>query len=110
MTTSPVKPVKPARRTYFGIIAFIVSLLSVLAMGSNLGVSQMNITPQEFNQLNSITALFYCILTPLAFALGVLGFIFKKDSKVLSGLGIGIAAVPFLMMAFRLFSSLAANN
>ena len=106
MSTSPVKP---ARRTYFGIAAFITSLLAVLAVRSNLGVSQMNITPEEFNQLNSITALFYCILTPLAFALGVFGFIFKNDFKILSGLAMAAVIIPFLTLAFRLISSLATN-
>lgn len=106
MTTSPAKP---TRRTYFGIIAFITSLLTMLAMGANFGVSQMNITPEEFNQLNSITALFYCILTPLAFVLGVFGLIFKNDFKIWSGLAIAVVTVPFLAMAFRLVSSLAAN-
>ena len=106
MSTSPVKP---ARRTYFGIAAFITSLLAVLAVGSNLGVSQMNITPEEFNQLNSITALFYCILTPLAFALGVFGFIFKNDFKIMSGLAMAVVTVPFLVIAFRLLSSFFAN-
>lgn len=81
-----------------------------MAIGSNLGVSQMNITPEEFNQLNSVTALFYCILTPLAFALGMLGFIFKNDFKILSGLAMAVVTVPFLVIAFRLLSSLAANN
>ncbi len=102
-------PVKPARRTYFGIIAFLTSLLAVLAIGSNLGVSQMNITPQQFNQLNSITALLYCVLTPLAFALGIFGFIFKNDFKILSGLAMAVVTVPFLVIAFSLLSSLAAN-
>ncbi len=99
----------PAKRTYFGIAAFLVSLFAVAAMGSNFGVSQMNITPEEFNQLNSITALFYCILTPLAFVLGVVGLIFKNDFKIWSGLAIAIVTVPFLAMAFRLIASLAAN-
>jgi hypothetical protein len=111
MSTTPVKPVKPLRRTYFGIVAFLTSLFAVMAIGSNLGVSQMNITPEDFNQLNSITALLYCILTPLAFALGVLGFIFKNDFKILSGLALVIAAIPFLVIASRLLSSIiAANN
>ena len=106
MTTTPVKP---TRRTYFGIVAFLTSLLAVMAIGSNLGVSQMNITPQEFNQLNSISALFYCILSPLAFALGVFGFIFKNDFKILSGLAMAVVTVPFLVIAFSLYSSFTAN-
>ena len=103
MTTTPVK------RTYFGVAAFFTSLLAVMAIGSNLGVSQMNITPEEFNQLNATTALFYCILTPLAFAFGVLGLLFKNDFKILSGLGLVIAAIPFVVIAFRLFSSFTVN-
>ena len=99
----------PARRTYFGIVAFLISLFAVSAVGANFGVSQMNITPDEFNQLNSITALFYCILTPLAFVLGVFGFIFKNDLKIWSGLAIAMVTIPFLMMAFRLIMSLAAD-
>lgn len=102
-------PARPAKRTYFGIIAFLTSLLAVMSIGSNLGVSQMNITPEEFNQLNSITALFYCILTPVAFALGVFGFVFKNDFKILSGLALAVVTVPFLVIAFRLVSSFTAN-
>jgi len=100
----------PARRTYFGIAAFFTSLLAVLAIGANLGVSQMNITPEEFSQLNSITAMFYCVLTPLAFALGVLGLFFKNDSKILAGLAIIITAIPFLILVVQLLASLSLTN
>lgn len=59
--------------------------------------------------MNSITALFYCILTPVAFALGVFGFVFKNDFKILSGLALAVVTVPFLVIAFRLVSSFTAN-
>ena len=107
---NPFMSTPPARRTYFGIAAFFTSLLAVLAIGSNLGVSQMNITPEEFSQLNSITAMFYCVLTPLAFALGVLGLFFKNDSKILAGLAIIITAIPFLILVVQLLASLSLTN
>lgn len=75
---------QPAKRTYFGIVALVTGILSVLAFASNIAVAYLRISPEVFGQWNVITALFYCALTPLAFTLGVGGLYFKNDSKSLS--------------------------
>ena len=110
--TTPPKPVTPvvpkehrgddlgseSRKTYFGIIALITGILSGLSLLSNFTVANLNITPNTFNQLNYITALFFCILTPLTFVLGVLGYTRKNNSKTLSLIAIVLVTVPFLIM------------
>jgi hypothetical protein len=93
------------RTTYFGVAAFFTGILCVLALLSNYGVANLNISPAEFNQLNRLTALFFCILTPLAFGLGVVGFTRKNDSKVLSLFALVFAIVPFLFTFAKLVLS-----
>jgi hypothetical protein len=88
----------PAKKTYFGITALITSILSGLSLLSNFAVANLNIAPDTFSQLNYLTALFFCILTPLTFVLGVLGYTRKNDSKVLSLIAIVLVTVPFLIM------------
>jgi hypothetical protein len=88
----------PAKKTYFGITALITGILSGLSLLSNFAVANMDITPGTFSQLNYLTALFFCILTPLAFALGALGYTRKNDSKALSLIAIALVTVPFLIM------------
>lgn len=83
-----------------------MSLLAMLSIGSHFGVSQMDISPEQFNQWNSITALLYCVLTPLACGLGVVGLLLKNDSKTFSGMALLVVTIPFLFFAFQLFSSL----
>jgi membrane-bound ClpP family serine protease len=91
-------PIQPDRKTYFGVIAFITSILSGLSLLSNFTVANLNISPGTFSQLNNLTALFYCILTPLAFVLGVVGHTRKNDSKTLSRVAIVLVTIPFLFM------------
>ena len=92
----------PTKKTYFGIIALITSIISGLSLLSNFAVANLNITPGTFSQLNNLTALFFCILTPLAFVLGVLGYTRKNDSKILSLIAIVLVTVPFLIMFAQL--------
>ena len=87
-----------SKKTYFGLIALITGIISGLSLLSNFTVANLNITPGTFSQLNNITALFFCILTPLAFVLGVLGYTRKNDSKTLSLIAIVLVTVPFLIM------------
>jgi hypothetical protein len=93
---------QPARKTYFGVTALITGIFAVLFISANVGVSYLRITPAVFGQLNIFTAQTYCVLTPLAFGLGLLGLVFKNDSKLLAGLGIAVVAVPFLVILVQL--------
>jgi hypothetical protein len=92
----------PTKKTYFGIIALITSVISGLSLLSNFAVANLNITPGTFSQLNNLTALFFCILTPIAFVLGILGYTRKNDSKILSLIAIVLVTVPFLIMFAQL--------
>lgn len=100
----------PMRKSYFGIASLIVAALSVLFLGGNFGVSQLNITPQTFSTWNNITALAACSLAPLAILLGILGLIGKNDSKLLSGIALVLVSTPFLILAIQLISSLMRSN
>ena len=88
----------PVRKTYFGIAALITGILSSLFLLSNFAVANLNISPETFGQLNNLTALFFCILTPLTFVLGVIGHTRKNDSKNLSRAAIALAVIPFLII------------
>ena len=99
-----------APRTYFGIIALIVAVLSVFALAANIGSSYLRISPGTFSQINNVTALFYCSLTPLAFILGVVGSRKKSDSKSLSIAAIGISLVPYLVLFVKFVYSLIFYN
>ena len=87
-----------SKKTYFGLIALITGIISGLSLLSNFAVANLNITPGIFGQLNNLTALFFCILTPLTFILGGLGYTRKNDLKNLSLIAIIVAAIPFLIM------------
>ena len=91
-----------SRKTYFGIATLTVGILTDLSIGANLIVSQLNISPAKFDQLNNITALFYCTLTPLTLILGILGHSLKNDSKILSRFGLLLAVIPFLILFTQL--------
>ena len=99
-------------KTYFGLIALVTGIISILFLGANYTVSSLDITPRTFRQLNNLTALFFCILTPLTFVLGVLGHTRKNDSKTLSWVAIALAVIPFLIIFARLVIFLVngANN
>jgi hypothetical protein len=93
------------KETYFGIAALITGVLSELSLMSNYAVSNLDITLDTFNQLNNLTALFFCILTPVAFVLGVIGYTRKIDSKALSLIAIVLVVVPFLYIFAQLVYS-----
>jgi hypothetical protein len=89
---------KQIKKTYFGITALVTGIISGLFLASNYGVAYLRITPGIFNQLNNITALFFCIFTPLTFILGVIGHTRKNDSKTLSRMALTLAVLPFLIL------------
>jgi hypothetical protein len=89
---------KPAAKTYFGITALITGIISGVFLAANIGAAYLKITPGTFSQLNNLTALFFCILTPLTFILGVIGHTRKNDSKVYSRIAIALVTIPFAIM------------
>jgi hypothetical protein len=98
------------KNSYFGLAALIVAILSVLSLGANIGVSQLNITPETFYSLNTMTALAACSLAPLALLLGILGFIRNNDSKLLSGIALTLAGTPFLILFVQMIISIVKSN
>jgi hypothetical protein len=92
-------PTQPAKKTYFGITALITGIFSGLSLLSHFTVANPDLfSPETFSQLNYLTTLFFCILTPLTFVLGVVGYTRKNDSKALSRAAIVLVVVPFLFM------------
>lgn len=100
---------KYAKKTYFGLAALVTGIFASLALGANIGSSQLNISPETFSILNNLTALSFCIITPLTFILGILGYTRKNDSKFLSVIGIFLGLIPFLVVFSRLVYSLTAS-
>lgn len=94
-------------RTYFGIFALFTSLLADAFISVNIGVAYLDITPSLFSQLNNMTALGYCAMTPLTLLLGVLGIIRKADSQGLSIVAIVLVLIPFSILFIRLLSSIS---
>ncbi len=98
------------KRSHFGSASMVTAILSLLFLGANFGVSQLDITPSTFNSLNNITVLVSCSLAPLAILLGILGFIRKDDSKMFSGIALVLVGVPFLILFVQLISSILRSN
>jgi presenilin-like A22 family membrane protease len=95
-----------AKKTYFGITALITGIISGLFLGANVGSSYLEVPPEVFNQLNNLTALIYCVLTPLAVTLGVVGHVKKNDSKLLSSIAIVLVTIPVVILFAQLVSSI----
>lgn len=93
------------KKTYFGITALITGIISGLFLGANFGVAYMKITPGTFSQLNNLTAMFFCTLTPLTFVLGVIGHTRKNDSRAYSRIAIALVTIPFAILFIQLVSS-----
>lgn len=100
----------PVKNTYFGIASLVASILSVSFLGANIGVSQLNISPETFSFLNNITVLTACVLAPLAVLLGVIGLFKRNDSKLLSALALILVGAPFLMLFVQMLFSIARSN
>jgi len=107
MSTRPTtyKPNKPAT-TYFGTTALIAGITSLLFTGASYGIAYMDITPDVFDQLNNITALGWCSLTPITIILGLIGLTRKNDTKIYSMIAIAIVSLPALFITFTLIRSL----
>lgn len=99
-----------AKRSYFGIAALVTGVFALLALGMNYAVAYLNIPPAVFSQLNILTALFYCVLTPLAFTFGFVGIIFKNDFKAVSWISMGVVTIPFLILSVQFVLALMRSN
>ena len=99
-----------AGKTYFGFAAFIVSILCVLSRLYHISVSYMNISMETFDKLNSLTALIYCILTPLAFSIGVYGFTRKNDSRAFSIVACVIVFIPFIISFVQMLGAISISK
>jgi hypothetical protein len=100
----------PVKNTYFGISSLIAAILSVSFLGANIGVSQLNISPETFSSLNNITVLSACILAPLAVLMSVIGLFKRNDSKLLSGIALILVGAPFLILFVQMIFSIARSN
>ena len=107
---NPFMSNQPPRKTYFGAFALLAALLSFVSIVMRFVSAYLNISPSLFNQLNGLTTLLYCILAPLAAGLGILGFVFKNDSKSLSLSALAVAAIPFLILMVQFILELVKYN
>ncbi|MBI5961856.1 MAG: hypothetical protein HY863_00140 [Chloroflexi bacterium] len=98
------------KKSYFGIVALVAAILSILFLGANYVASQLSISPATFNSLNSLTAMVACSLAPFSILLGFVGFIRKNDSKLISGIAVVFVGIPFLILVVRMVFSLIRVN
>jgi len=91
-------PKRKAGKTYFGIAALIIGILTDLFLGANFGVAYLKISLETFDRLNNLTALFYCIFTQMTLLLGIIGYTRRNDSRPLSGIAIATVSVPFAVL------------
>jgi hypothetical protein len=97
-------------KTYFGIFALFTAFLAVALISANIGVAYLDITPSLFSQLNRMTALGYCAMTPLTLLLAVMGIIRKAESPALSMIAIVLVAIPFSILFIRMLSSISISQ
>jgi uncharacterized membrane protein len=98
------------RKTYFGLSALIIGVVSGLFLGANFGSAYLNITPETFGPLNNMTAFLYCILAPLALILAIIGYVLKNDSRQYSLIAIVVVLIPFIVLMIQFFYSVKNGN
>lgn len=86
------------RKTFYGLASLIAAMISVGFLAAFLGITVLDITPSAFFMLNNLLGLIMCGFAPLAILLGIFAFTRKNDSWVLSGIGMGLVGVPFLVL------------
>ena len=101
MRTSPLE----ARKTYFGITALIVAIISVFFLTAYFGVSQLNISPSDFNFWNIVTAFISCVFAPIAFVLAYFAWRSARDSRRLASIAVAITGIPFLILFTQFVAS-----
>ena len=93
----PQKPV-PIRRTYFGIAALVLAILSILFLTAFFSVSQLNISPRMFSFWSNLTLLISCSSAPLGLIFGILGYRKPGDSRALASIAFILSFLPFLIL------------
>jgi hypothetical protein len=86
------------KKTFYGLATLIAAFISVLFLGGFFAITMLDITPRTFSMLNNLLGLIMCVFAPLTLLLGVLAFTRKNDSRVLSGIGMGLVTVPYVIL------------
>jgi hypothetical protein len=87
-----------SKTIYVGIVSLSFAMISVMFLGIYFWVSQMNITPQLFDQWNHISASIACITAPIAVGFGIFGMLGNNSSKVVSSFSLFLVGAPFLFL------------
>ena len=93
----PQRPA-PIRRTYFGIAALALAILSALFLIAFFAISQLNISPSTFSFWSNLTLLISCSSAPLGLILGIVGYRKPGDSKTLASIASVLSFLPFLIL------------
>jgi hypothetical protein len=91
------------KSSYYGIASLLFAFISVIFLGIHFAVSQLNITPQLFDQWNQISLSISCIFAPVTLALGFLGWQGSNASKILSSFSAILVCAPFLILLGQFF-------
>jgi hypothetical protein len=86
------------RSSYYGIASLLFAFISVIFLGVYFAVSQLNISPQLFNEWNRTSLSISCIFAPMTWAMGYLGWQGSNTSKILSSFSILMVGAPFLIL------------
>lgn len=86
------------KSSYYGIASLLFAFISVIFLGVYFAVSQLNISPQLFDQWNRTSLSISCILAPVTVALGFLGWQGSNTSKMLSSFSVLLVSMPFLIL------------
>lgn len=89
------------KKTYFGVTALAVAIISALFLIASYVVSQLNISLRTFSFWSNITLLSYCLSAPLAVILGVIGYRKLNDSKRVAMIAVALIVLPFLVLFVR---------
>ncbi|MBM3125103.1 MAG: hypothetical protein FJZ87_08490 [Chloroflexi bacterium] len=95
----------PHRRSYYGLSSLFMGVVSVILFGAYYLITLLKITPAIFFQMNNVITLSYCIVTPIAGILAIMGLVTRDDSKPLSILSLGLVGFPFLYLLWQFFNS-----
>ncbi len=97
----------PSTKSYFGASALVTGIISAIFSIASYGIVFLNISPKLFDQLNNLTALVFCSLTPITLILGILGLTRKKDNILYSVIAIGLVTLPALVLTITFINSLS---
>ena len=86
------------KKSYFGTSALVTGIISIIFAIAAYSIVFLDISPKLFFQLNNLTALVLCSLTPITIILGVLGLIGKNDNKIYSIIAISLVTLPTLAL------------